>query len=202
MATHPKPITKKLFLEELASDDCFGIQQAAARAEVHHETIRVWRKEDAAFDAEVKRIRYGWEERAGERGVERLAEVVFNGAPYEAVVKGGKDSPDEVMVLRKHDQRALDRWLDRYAGFGDKLAGQRIQEKVVKFTDREGKQFSLTEIIRQGFTAARSEFLDLAEAEVDPEAPREVEVEHGSGRDDEGRGGALPDGGEGGRVPE
>lgn len=195
--TLPKEELKARYLAVLDDDNCGGIVHAGQIIEVSHQTLHRWRKEDPEFDQAVKDIRFGWEGRMGEAVVLRVIEAALLGAPHEVVVRGGKDEADEVVVLRRYEQRAVDRVLDRFAGWADQAAGRLVREKFVSFEDREGNKFALTEVIKARFMAARSEFLDLEDA-------REVEEEHGEHgyEDGSGGGGHLPGGEEGPRVPE
>ena len=96
-----------------ALEACGTIRGAARACGVGERTVYRWRQRDGRFRAASERRIERHRQQLAERLEEHCADVALNGARHEALDRDG-----QVVELRRHDQRALDRALDRWAGWG------------------------------------------------------------------------------------
>ena len=116
-STNSQPRRRALVLEALERT---GSMRAAARATgVGERTIYRWRAKDGRFRVAAERRLERHRQQLADRLEDHAADVALNGARVEVLDRDG--NPVE---LRRHDQRALDRALDRWAGWGQGAAGQ------------------------------------------------------------------------------
>ena len=116
-STNSQPKRRAMVLEALERT---GSMRAAARATgVGERTIYRWRAKDGRFRVAAERRLERHRQQLADRLEQHAADVALNGARVEVLDRDG--NPVE---LRRHDQRALDRALDRWAGWGQGAAGQ------------------------------------------------------------------------------
>ena len=151
-----------------------GSLGAACKASgVARATLHRWREKDRAFGKAVTAALGDWEAAVAEAAVARALDVGLQGAPHEVLDRDGQP-----VMLRRHDQRALDRLLDRYAGWGDQAARSTPTKAYELALDGAQIAGTLRDVFAQALEAAARGAArgagELAKAE-----PRVIEADNG-----------------------
>jgi transposase-like protein len=140
-----------------------GSMRGAARATgVGERTLYRWRERDGRFRVAAERRLTRHRQQLAERLEAHCADVALHGARIEVLDRDG-----QTVELRRHDQRALDRALDRWAGWGQGSAQQLAPKAYHLELDGRELAAGLAAVFAAGLAASHGS-----------EAPREVQAEH------------------------